>query len=258
MEWYYAVGGQRVGPVSQADFDRLAHEGVIKPDTLVWRQGLPNWQAHGSVAPGAAAEGVPPQIDDGTEICAVSGKRYPRREMIQFEGKWISAEHRDAFFQRMREGVTQPGQVVYAGFWVRFLAKIIDGIVITVVTLVLNMIFAALILGSANYFTAQASPENIAPFLIFQGVTMVVNIAFTLGYTLFFVRRFSATPGKMALGLKLVRADGSALSKGRIVGRYFAEWISSMILGIGYILAAFDDQKRTLHDHICDTRVIRG
>jgi uncharacterized RDD family membrane protein YckC len=187
----------------------------------------------------------------------VSGKRYPRREMVQFEGKWISAEHRDAFFQRMREGVVQPGQVVYAGFWVRVLAKIIDGVVIWVMSTMVNMILIFVFFGGFR-FSPPVDPQNMAPFFLFQGGAMLANIAVTLGYMLFFVRRFSATPGKMALGLKLVRADGSALSKGRIVGRYFAEWISSMILGIGYILAAFDDQKRTLHDHICDTRVIRG
>jgi hypothetical protein len=44
---------------------------------------------------------------------------------------------------------------------------------------------------------------------------------------------------------------------GRIVGRHFSEWVSGMILLIGYIMAAFDkEQRRALHDHMCDTRVI--
>jgi len=266
MEWYYAVGGQRVGPVAPADFETLVRNGVIKTDTLVWRQGMANWQAYGTIAGGAApvaaggAEAVATGVatDDGTEVCAASGKRYPRREMIQFEGKWISAEHRDAFFQRMREGVAQPGQFVYAGFWVRFLAKFLDGIIINVVCIVLNMLLAVLLLGSMNYFTAKAEPGNLAPFLIFQAVTMVLNTAIGLGYAIFFIRKFSATPGKMALGLKLVRADGSPLTVGRIVGRYFSEVVSSIILFIGYIMAGFDEEKRALHDRICDTRVIKA
>jgi uncharacterized RDD family membrane protein YckC len=61
----------------------------------------------------------------------------------------------------------------------------------------------------------------------------------------------------MALGLKVVRSDGTKLSNGRIVGRYFAELVSLLVLWIGYIMAAFDDQKRALHDMICDTRVIK-
>src|SRR5207248_1376069 len=84
-----------------------------------------------SAAGGAAVLVGAPAVDDGTEVCAVSGKRYPRREMIQYEGKWISAEHRDAYFQRLREGVAQPGEGAvpgpfgYGGFWVRFAARFI-------------------------------------------------------------------------------------------------------------------------------------
>jgi uncharacterized RDD family membrane protein YckC len=76
-------------------------------------------------------------------------------------------------------------------------------------------------------------------------------------YDIFFIRKYDATPGKMALGVKLLRADGSKLSIGRIIGRYFAHIISALPLGIGYIVAGFDDEKRTFHDRICDTRVVK-
>jgi uncharacterized RDD family membrane protein YckC len=76
-------------------------------------------------------------------------------------------------------------------------------------------------------------------------------------YTIFFVGKFGATPGKMALRLRVVLSNGGKVGWGRATGRYFAELLSSLTLGIGYLIAAFDDQKRTLHDHICDTRVIR-
>jgi len=69
--------------------------------------------------------------------------------------------------------------------------------------------------------------------------------------------KFEATPGKLALGLRIVRADGSKLSHGRIIGRFFAEKLSAFVFFIGYLIAAFDDQKRALHDMICDTRVVR-
>jgi uncharacterized RDD family membrane protein YckC len=67
-----------------------------------------------------------------------------------------------------------------------------------------------------------------------------------------------ATPGKMALGMKVIRADGQPLSVGLSLGRWAASWVSCLTLFIGYIIAAFDAQKRTLHDHICDTRVVRA
>ena len=75
-------------------------------------------------------------------------------------------------------------------------------------------------------------------------------------YTTFFVGKFGGTPGKLALGLRIIRADGSRVSYGRAFGRFFAEILSGLILDIGYIMAAFDDEKRSLHDRICDTRVV--
>jgi uncharacterized RDD family membrane protein YckC len=61
----------------------------------------------------------------------------------------------------------------------------------------------------------------------------------------------------MALGLKVVRAGGAPVSLGRAFGRYFAKLLNNFTLMIGYIIAAFDSQKRGLHDMICDTRVLR-
>ena len=89
---------------------------------------------------------------------------------------------------------------------------------------------------------------------VITAVVLLVGVA----YGVFFIRRYSATPGKMALGLKLIRSDGSPLSVGRIIGRHFAEWLSNLTLLIGYIIAAFDDERRTLHDRVCDTRVIKA
>jgi uncharacterized RDD family membrane protein YckC len=78
-----------------------------------------------------------------------------------------------------------------------------------------------------------------------------------IAYETYFVGRYGATLGKMACGLKVVRSEGQNVSYGRAFGRYWACLLSSMTLTIGYIMAAFDSQKRALHDRICDTRVIR-
>ena len=51
--------------------------------------------------------------------------------------------------------------------------------------------------------------------------------------------------------------DGSPVSYLRALGRYFGKLLSYLICSIGFIIAAFDDEKRGLHDHICSTRVIR-
>jgi uncharacterized RDD family membrane protein YckC len=256
MAWYYSNGGERRGPVSQSDFEKLARDGVILAGTLVWTEGMADWRPYSSVSGAAPADGAPPAADD-TEVCAVSGKRYPRREMVQFEGKWISAEHRDEYFQRLREGVAQPGTFVYGGFWVRFCAKFVDGIILWVVGMLFQMVLALVVLGSANTFGKAMLRYTPHQRLVFQAFSIPLGILVAICYALFFISRWNATPGKMAMGLKLVRSDGSGLSYGRIVGRYFSEWISGLIFCIGYIMVAFDEQKRGLHDRICDTRVIK-
>jgi uncharacterized RDD family membrane protein YckC len=74
-------------------------------------------------------------------------------------------------------------------------------------------------------------------------------------YSILFIGKYGATPGKMLCRIKVVTAEGQRVTYGRATGRYFAE-IISMFCNIGYIIAAFDSQKRALHDHIAGTRVI--
>jgi uncharacterized RDD family membrane protein YckC len=90
-----------------------------------------------------------------------------------------------------------------------------------------------------------------------MGIETLIGMAIGATYEGVFVSRFGATPGKMALELKVVRPDGGPISLGRAIGRYFAKIVSWMILAIGFIMAGFDSQKRALHDMICDTRVVR-
>ena len=86
----------------------------------------------------------------------------------------------------------------------------------------------------------------------FQLVALVAQVA----YSAYFLVNFGATPGKMALGIKVIRVDGGPIQVGQAIGRYFAHMLSGIILYIGYMMAGWDDQKRALHDRLVDTRVI--
>jgi uncharacterized RDD family membrane protein YckC len=250
MSWHYAIGGQQTGPVSDEVFSQLVKAGTIGAETLVWREGWSDWRAYGTV--NADTSGAP-TTDPDTAVCAVSGLRLPKSEMFEYEGRWVGVEHKEEFFQRLREGVNLPQDVVYGGFWRRFLAKVLD----TIILLVVNMIVGAVIGGVIGGITAASGRPVTAVALLIQISAQLAGIAMTLAYAIYFTRKFDATPGKKALGLRLLRADGSKLSKRRIVGRYFAEWISSAIMCVGYLMVAFDkEQHRALHDRICDTRVI--
>jgi len=64
------------------------------------------------------------------------------------------------------------------------------------------------------------------------------------------------TPGKLVFRLSVVPATGVPITAGLALGRYLASWLSMFTFWIGFIIA-FDSQKRTLHDHICSTRIVR-
>jgi uncharacterized RDD family membrane protein YckC len=76
-------------------------------------------------------------------------------------------------------------------------------------------------------------------------------------YTIFFLGKYGATPGKMVCRLVVVTAEGGKITYARAAGRFFAEILSALICYVGYLLAAFDEEKKTLHDRICDTRVVQ-
>ena len=107
-------------------------------------------------------------------------------------------------------------------------------------------------------FLASPSEQNVGLMITVQGFIMFLQIVIPAVYTTWFLGKYGATPGKMACKLKVVTADGGKISYARAVGRHFATWISAMIFLIGFLMAAFDTEKRTLHDRICDTRVIRS
>lgn len=254
MEWYYVRDNQRVGPVTQAEFEAQVAAGIITAQTLIWRAGMAEWQPYATVfPPGDAAAG------DDTAVCAVSGKRYPKREMIQFEGRWISAEHRDRYFQQLREGIAPVGGVGapapygYGGFWIRFGARFIDGLILGVANIVLSFGFGMIIGTSVG---AAGARPNLGRIIFLEGTLLLIMGLLALSYEVFFVRKYDATPGKLVVGLKIVRSDGAKLSILRIIGRQFSRLISGMILYIGYIMAGVDEEKRALHDRICDTRVV--
>jgi uncharacterized RDD family membrane protein YckC len=101
---------------------------------------------------------------------------------------------------------------------------------------------------------AMVGPAMVGVFAI----SRLVWLAVSTFYDVYFLSKHGATPGKMAMGLKVIRTDGGAISPMLGLARHFAEWVSAVIFMIGYIMAGFDPEKRALHDRICETRVIHA
>ena len=202
MDWHYIDNGRRIGPVDESTLDILVRAGAIGAGTLVWHEGMADWQ------PYAAARG---------------------------------------------EGTAAPGgdtaALRYAGFWIRLVAKLVDSAILWAAGIALAFMAAPLMEG-----------PDVKPLSAFMNerhpLLLLVQVAAAAAYTTAFVGRYGATPGKMAAGLKVVTPDGGPVSYSTALCRYFGEILSSVILGIGYLMVAFDVQKRALHDRICRTRVV--
>jgi uncharacterized RDD family membrane protein YckC len=156
--------------------------------------------------------------------------------------------------------VASPRGWHYGGFWIRFGARVIDGLVLGVPLLIM---FALLI---PNLLRTQGDPSNPAVAAI-----MALGLSIFLGYFLLVIcyevlmlKYRGATLGKMACGLKVVRADGASLGWGVSFGRFFMwnivtsgiPYLNSILMLISGIMAGTDSEKRALHDRVCNTRVV--
>jgi hypothetical protein len=112
MNWYYVDAGQQAGPVDDAQLEALSRSGKIQSDTLVWREGMANWQPYGQVKAASAppAAGAPPGMGGGTQtapeaVCAECGRMFPTHEMIRHNANYICAGCKPVFMQKLSEGI---------------------------------------------------------------------------------------------------------------------------------------------------------
>jgi uncharacterized RDD family membrane protein YckC len=150
--------------------------------------------------------------------------------------------------------------VAYAGFWLRFVAAIIDGLILYFVGMILFLPFAASMgMGMRGMMTGRPpNLEGLLPFIhAMIRITLLRTVLHWLYYSLLESSAWQATLGKKALGLEVTDLDGNRISFGRATGRFFAKIISSIILFIGYIMAGFTEKKQALHDILAGTLVIR-
>jgi uncharacterized RDD family membrane protein YckC len=150
--------------------------------------------------------------------------------------------------------------VAYAGFWLRLVAAIIDGLILYFVGMILFLPFAASMgMGMRGMMTGRPpNLEGLLPLIhAMIRITLLRTVLHWLYYSLLESSAWQATLGKKALGLEVTDLDGNRISFGRATGRFFAKIISSIILFIGYIMAGFTEKKQALHDILAGTLVIR-
>ncbi len=133
------------------------------------------------------------------------------------------------------------------GFWIRFVAYVIDEVLLTIAGVLLTIAFTGM-------DTEQALSELVGES---GGWTAtLITVGFGAAYYTFTIGQWGQTIGKAILGLKVARTDGARLTYLRSFARYWAYLVSIIPLGLGFIAIALSSQKRGWHDFICDTRVV--
>lgn len=203
-------------------------------------------------------------IAETVSVCPVCGQPQgtgfvpPAPPLLQPTGQAVVTPH------------WQPAPVVaYAGFWLRFVAYLLDSlilgvpVVIVVMIVVLSTGFGAFLHNFPNP-SNPPNPDEVANAL---GASFVLGIIFigllaVIGTWLYYAgfegSSWQATPGKKVLNLYVTDMTGARISFGRATGRFFAKIVTELIpLKIGYILAGITERKQALHDMIASTLVLR-
>ncbi|MFT3754766.1 MAG: RDD family protein [Pseudoxanthomonas sp.] len=287
-QWYYADRNrQRQGPIGATELADLFRKGQVAPETLVWRDGLPQWQALGDFAgelgllddaPAAPAAPLSLQGDDGSEPAEAPADAAPASGRAVFEAREPSYTHYassgsdndaqpDSPYAAPAASVeawsapVQGGEVVHAGLWRRFAASIIDSFVtgmLSYALLIPLMLMFGIGLGSLAGADFASGGLSIS-FLVLQ---YTISIGVPAAYFGWMQSSGNmASLGKMAVGVKVVRSDGERLSFWRSFLRYIALILFAVVTcGLGMLISglmvAFTERKQGVHDMVCDTLVV--
>ena len=187
-------------------------------------------------------------------FCPACGKEAPEQtNFCQYCGQtlnWAAGEP-----QIQRTAARSPATVKYAGFWLRFVAFVIDCIFVSIV--ILGAEFVVQSIGRVD-LGLRGGNYGVKAFGVAFGIRHCIG---TLVAWLYWARMESsskqATLGKMALGLKVTDLQGEPISFARATGRYFGKIVSSLILFVGFMMAGWTEKKQALHDIMAGTLVVK-
>ncbi len=237
--WYFVKDGQRNGPMRREELDAHIAGGAVAGDTLVWRPGLAAWTVASQLTELGVPPPVPPPPLPAPAPFVVEAGSVPGG---------VSVEE-----PKVEAAAPAAPRLVFASFRSRLAAKLVD-------IVLLAGIGRGVEWGVTRWvFSGDLpAPPDWAGFLEALVWLVSINTLVAMVYTVYFQRIQEGTPGKRLLGLRVVRADGSRLGLARSFGRFWSEQVTGLTFFAGYVMAAFDDEKRALHDYMCGTRVVRG
>ncbi|MCL6636765.1 MAG: RDD family protein [Alicyclobacillus sp.] len=159
------------------------------------------------------------------------GARFCQRCGVPLQPQ-AAAAHTVFWSETERPAPAWSGGQRYGGFWIRVCANIIDSIVLLLPSLILGLLF-----GRASWLFG-----------------LLLSLLY---YALLESSSVQGSVGKLALGLRVTDVAGRRISFGRATGRYFAKFLSQLILCIGFMMVGWTQRKQGLHDFMAGTLVVR-
>lgn len=246
--WYYAdAGGQRQGPFTADELAAHARNGRLTAESLVWRDGLDDWQPFGNFAseldvPVTALPPMEPVAEEAPDPAHVP--YAPPSAQLTSTHSFVAG-----------------GRVVQAGLWKRFAASFIDNIVTTVMSYALIvplMLLGVGVMGAGGGDNAMATGAGVAAILAMYPILILAPCVY-FGWMQ--SSSMQASLGKLAVGIKVVRTSGERAGFWRNFLRALAYvMFSAVTCGLGVLISAlmvaFTERKQALHDMMCDTLVV--
>ncbi len=195
-----------------------------------------------------------PRVAEVTEVTEPESAMAPVQEPEPAAPPEPEAqEMKDAEFNATAKPAAA-GELRLAGFWIRVAASIIDSILVTMVQLLMVFIFG--LATSALMDAGGYGDHQVAAAVGITGQLFAIFVA--LFYYVFMTGYCGQTLGKKAMGIRVVDIDGSPIGYGcAFIREVPGKFISTVLLGIGYLMVAFTRKKQGLHDKIASTLVIR-
>ncbi len=108
MTWYYAIGSERKGPVTEAELDQLAAQGELRSDTLVWRDGMADWKPLAEARPAAVTVQPHTVFTTASVVCNGCCGVFTPDNVVPLAGAFYCAACKPAAVQRLQEGIVSP------------------------------------------------------------------------------------------------------------------------------------------------------
>jgi uncharacterized RDD family membrane protein YckC len=240
MEIWIGRDGERHGPYKEDDVRQWLRSGQVSPADLAWYEGLADWQPLSVLFPDAVSAAPPAAAAGSNPYAAPAAPLLPQTTAAALED--------------------------YAGFWKRVAAYILDAIILYIPQVLIEKAFGgtaakaalqqAILDGAGNPDAMMAA--NAHYYGTMWPAMLLIMVVGILYFVVCESSAWQGTVGKLALGIRVTDLDGNRISFLKALGRYFAKFLSVIILGVGFLMAGWTRRKQGLHDMICGTLVLNG